>query len=264
MPRYKNAQEIKDPDSLRCPMHGIAVDDYLTNHGAHSHKKAQLLYCSRGVIHFYCHTHYFLLPPSKAAWIPAGWTHDIRSSSKVCYRSLYIETEYFKPLPSQMTIFNVDPLLKLLIEKACSFETNYNLESAEFRLAQVIIDEMNKAKTLPFYIPMPKDDRLKRLFDYFFNQPDARETIDSIAAQLHITSRTLTRLCHNDLGMGFEKWRLQFKLYHAFLLLEEGHSVTYVSQCLGYSSDSSFIARFKQSTGETPASYRRQHKKNAG
>ena len=58
--------------------------------------------------------------------------------------------------------------------------------------------------------------------------------------------------------MSFEKWRMELRLMHAFELLERGYSVTKVSQCLGYSNDSTFIARFKQWAGETPARYRRK------
>lgn len=254
---YFQINEIIDPDSINSPMIGLAVDNYPSTHGEHSHQKGQLMYCSQGVAHFYSQNRYFLLPPTKAVWIPSGVKHEIKSNQNVSYRSLYIDESKFIQLPKEMKIIHVEPVLKLLIEKFCFIEPIYSNDSAEFRLATVIVDLINDATPLPLSLPQPSDPRLNKIFDRLRQTIEIRP-VDDYAAQVHLTSRSLNRLAQKEFGMSFEKWRLQLKLMQAIDLLETCKSVTEVSQILGYSNDSSFITRFKQWYGETPAQYRKK------
>jgi AraC-like DNA-binding protein len=61
---------------------------------------------------------------------------------------------------------------------------------------------------------------------------------------------TLSRLFHNEIGMGLTVWRNQLRLHRATLLLAEGRTVTHVSTACGLSSLSAFHAAF----GRTPGS----------
>ncbi|MGQ3887499.1 AraC family transcriptional regulator [Legionella sp. CNM-1927-20] len=255
---YYTVQDIIDPDEIAAPVIGFAFDKQPTTPGEHCHRKGQLLYCSRGVTHFYCQGRYFLLPPSKAAWIPPNVKHDVYSASKVSYRSLYIDVKQFLQLPDAMQILQVEPLLKLMIEKFCFIKPGYTKDSPEFRLATVIVDFINQAITLPLSLPKPLDKRLNKIFQAILQTPGEAKSVNDYAQMVNITARTLNRITQKEIGMSFEKWRLELRLMHAFALLERGYSVTQVSQCLGYSNDSSFIARFKQWAGETPAQYRRK------
>ena len=210
------------------------------------------------MIHFYCQGRYFLLPPSKAAWIPPELKHEAHSTTKVSYRSLYIDVKEFVGLPNQMQILQVDPLLRLMIEKHCSFEPTHTKYSPEFRLSMVIIDAIIQSVKLPLSLPRPSDNRLNQLFKMKLQSLGDTKSVNEYAQLVNITSRTLNRITQKEIGMSFEKWRMELRLMHAFELLERGYSVTKVSQCLGYSNDSTFIARFKQWAGETPARYRRK------
>lgn len=257
MPYYE-LNNTPDPDYIDSPMVGLAINQHPTAHGEQAHQKGQLLYCNKGVIHFYCQGRYFLLPPSKAAWIPPGLKHDVHSITHVSYRSLYIDVKEFLPLPKQMQILQVEPLLKCLIEKCCSFEPGYSKNSHEFRMASVIIDAINAAIELPLSLPIPTEKRLLVLFHSILKAPGETKTVNDYAKLINITPRTLNRITQKEIGMSFEKWRLELRLMHAFELLDCGYSITQISQSLGYSNDSSFIARFKQWVGETPAKYRQK------
>ncbi|STX51479.1 AraC family transcriptional regulator [Legionella busanensis] len=257
MPYYTVKDKI-DPDEIDSPMIGFAFDNYPTTPGEHCHRKGQLLYCSQGVTHFYCQGRYFLLPPSKAAWIPPNVVHDVHSASKVSYRSLYIKVEHFLPLPNTMEILQVEPLLKLMVDKFCFVKPDYLQDSPEFRLATVIVDFIKQAITLPLSLPKPMDKRLNKIFQTILQAPGEAKSVNDYAQMVNITARTLNRITQKEIGLSFEKWRMELRLMHAFVLLERGYSVTQVSQSLGYSNDSSFIARFKQWAGETPAQYRRK------
>lgn len=259
---YFEVDEIIDPDSSDLPMTGLAVDNYPSTHGRHKHVKGQLMYCSQGVSHFYGQDRYFLLPPSKAVWIPGGIEHEIKAEKFVSYRSLYIDEKQFLPLPAEITIIQVEPVLKLLIEKFCLIDVSYTKDSQEYRLATVIVDFINKAKPLSLSVCCPSDKRLKVIFDSLIHSPETMMSVDEYASLAHLSARSLNRLSQKEFGMSFEKWRLQIKLMYALELLESCKSVTEVSQRLGYSNDSSFIARFKQWYGETPAQYRKTSPNN--
>jgi hypothetical protein len=61
-----------DPDSWPAPVLGIAAE--LANHDSkeHCHRRAQLLYSSRGCMTVTLSDRWLILPPTRCLWIP-GW-----------------------------------------------------------------------------------------------------------------------------------------------------------------------------------------------
>ena len=57
----------------------------------HAHKRAQLLYVAAGVVQVTTDGATFVLPAHRAAWIPAGVTHEVRCVGNVSGRTLYVE-----------------------------------------------------------------------------------------------------------------------------------------------------------------------------
>src|SRR5687768_4390977 len=55
----------------------------------HSHKRAQLLYVASGVLHLTTDVATFVMPPRRAAWIPAGVAHESRCCGNVSGQTLY-------------------------------------------------------------------------------------------------------------------------------------------------------------------------------
>jgi len=70
------------------------------------------------------------------------------------------------------------------------------------------------------------------------------------------SARTLSRLFCNELGMTFYEWRTQLRVYHALVLLADGHDTTYVAHACGWANPSGFIAAFAGIIGTTPGRYR--------
>ena len=64
------------------------------------------------------------------------------------------------------------------------------------------------------------------------------------------------RLFRNELGMTFYEWRTQLRIYHALVLLADGHDTTYVAHACGWANPSSFIAAFTSIIGTTPGRHR--------
>jgi AraC-like DNA-binding protein len=70
------------------------------------------------------------------------------------------------------------------------------------------------------------------------------------------SARTLSRLLRNELGMTFYQWRTQLRIYHALVLLADGHETNYVAHACGWANPSSFITAFTNLIGTTPGRYR--------
>ena len=244
-----------DPDGFSSPVVGMRFDDWPLSltWGYHHHARGQLLYATEGCMDLYCDDRVVLLPPTQAAWIPGNLSHAIDAKSPVSYRSLYFRET--KRLPRQMCVFQVSPLLKALILRACEFVDGYSGRGPEYHVNQVIYNEIERAQQLPFAIHRPAHKTLVAVFDLLRHPRYLQYRAKSIANLVYVSPRTLHRLCQQSLGMSFEQWRLQFKLALAIRLLEEGHQVNTIADELGYSHASAFIDMFKQQVGVTPKQY---------
>ena len=59
----------------------------------------------------------------------------------------------------------------------------------------------------------------------------------------------------------FYEWRTQLRIYHALVLLADGHDTTRVARACGWANPSSFIAAFPNIMGTTPGRYRTRHQR---
>jgi AraC-like DNA-binding protein len=244
-----------NPDQAAAPMASIIYDGMLSPdyNDWHHHERAQLLYCSQGSFHLEITNKAFLVPPTRAIWIPAKMQHHAYSAQRVSHRSLYFDIHHFKHLATQMEVIKVSPLLKELIIKACSFKPNYPEKSPESRIGMVIVDEILKATTEPFFLPLSKNTKLTSIKHYILDHLANKPTHIQIAEAFHINPKTLSRLCKKETGMTLEQWVMQIKLLKAIEMISTGATTTLTAQSLGYSNDSAFIYMFKKLTGGTPS-----------
>jgi transcriptional regulator GlxA family with amidase domain len=83
-------------------------------------------------------------------------------------------------------------------------------------------------------------------------------TLDSLAEQAGVSSRTLTRLWRAETGVSPHRWLLTARVNRARELLEKtDHTVEQVASRCGLGSATNLRARFRQTLGTTPTSYRR-------
>jgi AraC-like DNA-binding protein len=78
------------------------------------------------------------------------------------------------------------------------------------------------------------------------------------------SARTLSRLLHDELGLTFYEWRTQLRVYHALVLLADGHDATRVAYACGWANPSSFTAAFTAVIGTTPGRYRAGRQNRTG
>jgi AraC-like DNA-binding protein len=255
---FHRVEDLADPDLLPRPVAAVAFDldtDRLEQ-AQHHHRKAQLLYTTRGVVTVEVDDGLWVAPPNCAVWIPGGKRHTATGVGKLEIRCLYVEPDAAPEMPSDCCIISVSPLVRELLLSFVQKPQLYPLgDSREARFVNVLVDELSAARREPLYLPMPKDARLRKLADQMMRDPSLRSTIEVWGERIGASPRTLTRRFREETGMSFGKWRRQLQLSLALQWLAEGLSVTNVALDLGYESSSAFITMFKQALGQTPSRY---------
>ncbi|EKE68042.1 AraC family transcriptional regulator [Gallaecimonas xiamenensis] len=244
-------QDAFDPDQHPQRVLGIAAQLGRHDSGMHRHGRAQLLFARRGCIHITLADQLCLLPPTRAAWIPAGVTHRAQMQGIVDYRSLYFDPDQCQGLLQQVQVLEVGELLAALLERIAQADlaTDWSKGSGP-HLVALCLDEIARARREPTLLPLPKDRRLAGL-DMALLPP----ALGVLASQVGASPKTLGRIFQRETGMGYQQWRQQWRLLKAIERLAAGDRHSAIADALGFASDSAFVAFFKQMTGLSPLAY---------
>lgn len=231
--------------------------DYPNGHiiPLHRHRRSQFVYASSGVMTVTTAKGIWVVPPLRALWMPALMEHQIISSGKLSMRTLYIEQDAAISLPRECCVVSVPPLLRELILHAVTLPRLYEPDSPEERVMNVILDLIQSLKVSPLVLPIPRDERLQKIFNALTDNPANNCTLEGWGTKVGATSRTLARLFRSETGMSFRQWRQQVRILEGLRRLGGEEAVTTVALELGYDSPSAFIAMFKKALGKTPGQY---------
>ncbi|MDY0748251.1 helix-turn-helix transcriptional regulator [Paucibacter sp. R3-3] len=249
-------ERLIDIDASTMPIFSKATD-YPRGHliARHSHNKGQLIYASSGVMVVTSDDGQWVVPPTRAIWMPTGFVHGIRCVGDLRMRSLYVRPEVAPQLPALPQAVGVSGLLRELILAAMTLSESYAADSRDGRLAALIIDELQALPVLPLHLPQPGDARLRRICERLQAQPDDDTTLQDWALRLSVDVKTLQRSFARETGMTFGQWRQQSRLMHGLELLAGGEKVINVALALGYASPSAFATMFKRQFGQTPSEF---------
>ncbi|SET62500.1 AraC family transcriptional regulator [Pseudomonas graminis] len=219
----------------------------------HRHDWVQFSYAISGVLGVHTPHGSFFAPPQWGVWIPAGLDHEVVTSTRAEMRSLYVRKEDCTWSPDRCRVLEVTPLARELIKTFCQLPADYpEVDSAESRLVQVLLDQLANLPEVGFSLPLPRHPRLLGLCGELIEAPDQAVTLYDWAARLNMSEKTLTRLFQRETGLSFRSWRQRARLLSSLNALEEGVSVTSTALNCGYDSTSAFIAAFKGLFGRTP------------
>lgn len=223
----------------------------------HSHAQAQLVYAATGVMELATEEGYWVVPPQRAVWMPAGVPHRMRARGLVSLHALY-----FRPdsCPAEFSIepriFSVIPLLRELIARVGGLPCRDVSDGREARLVSVLIDEITFAKEEPILkVKLSVDRRLRRVCEGVLLNPADNRTLDEWAIEIGASSRTLARLFTAELGVSFRHWRQQARLVCAFPRLSAGEPISAIATDFGYDTLGAFSAMFRRYMGNTPSAY---------
>lgn len=197
----------------------------------------------------------WVVPPSRAVWIPAETFHSVVMSGRVSMRTLYFVPKLCRTLPRKCFVMNVTSLLEELILHACTFQRLHKRAPTERRVLEIIVDQLKAVESIPLQLPHPSDSRARRVVETLFANPADQRTLDKLCTDSGASKRTIQRLFLSETKMTFHKWRQQFRLLHAMQRLAAGEKVTAAALEAGYNSTSAFISMFRKQLGTTPTRY---------
>ena len=237
---------------VRSRARALDVDEHFE---PHHHPWAQVAYCASGLIRVTVDNGgtqtTYILPPSRAVWIPPGAQHSVNVMETAEIRTVYLDPD---ATPSGWRACRVLMVSALLRELIHALETSQPGERDDL-LMRLTLDELTRADTQALGVPLPRDKRLRSLCESVLHAPGERATLSEWASDVGASERTVARLFRTELGTSYQQWRQQAVLAHALPMLARGVPVSQVGAASGYASDSAFSAMFKAAMGQSPSHF---------
>jgi AraC-like DNA-binding protein len=218
----------------------------------HTHAWAQVAYASRGVLRMATVGTTWMVPPSRAIWVPPYVTHEVVIVEDAFLRTLYVNESVIPPGLDACRVVEVSGLLREVI---AALDTPGLTSARERLLGTLALDELTRSEPLPLSVPMPSEKRLRALCEAVIADPANTDSLERWASTVGASTRTIARLFRQELGVSFSQWRQQAILARAIPLLSQGRPLSHVAQELGYQSQSAFSAMFRRAFGESPRAF---------
>ncbi len=152
----------------RGPADGIVVRSFVVRHTEdyaippHTHDWHQLIYATEGVMWVKTAEGDWVVPPSRAVWVPAGVEHGIEMTGSVLVQTLYLTMHLSGKLPKRCCAVNVSPFLRELIRHTVTLGFLSTKDPVRARLVGVLLDQLRVLPTIPLQLPWPADERAQR------------------------------------------------------------------------------------------------------
>jgi AraC-like DNA-binding protein/quercetin dioxygenase-like cupin family protein len=218
----------------------------------HTHADHQLAWAASGVLTVRTQASAWVLPPTRALWIPAGLRHETLSAGTATMRSAYVRPARCPINWAEPTPVSASPLLAELID----YLADPDLEASRRTNAEaVLVDLLHPVAMTTIEVRMPADDRARKVADAIVADPADGRTLAEWGHDVGASERTLARAFLAETGVSFGRWRTLLRVQTALAALAQGEPVGNVARRVGYDSDSAFVQAFRRETGVTPAAY---------
>lgn len=221
----------------------------------HWHARAQFVFAVAGTMRVRTARHVWIVPPTRALWVPAHTVHEIQMYNVVEMRSLYVNDVAGAGMPSTCVVLNVTPLLKELIVRAVALPADYEEHGDDGLLMRLLMSEVRRLPPCALDLPLPESSDLTRLCERILTDLSARRPCTLDASDMQTSTRTLYRRFLRETGITFARWKQQARLLESIRRLAEGVPVTTVALDLGYESPSAFSTMFRRALGIAPRAF---------
>ena len=248
-------QNVRDPDGF--PVRGLAVT-YRDGHvlDRHTHPWAQLVYAASGTMRVATPSAAWLVPPTRAIWVPGGTPHEIHMRGTVAMRTRYLAPSGADARLAACRAIEVAPLLRELILHIVRIGMLDVDDPGHARMEGLLVDLLAAGETAPLELPLPADPRARAFAERLLADPGARASLARMAKGAGASLRTLQRGFLAETGLSLDAWRGRARMQQAVVSLSAGAPVTEAALDAGYRSASAFIAAFKRAFGVTPSRWR--------
>ena len=235
--------------------------EHLADIQPHHHDWGQLVFSFSGAVRVGTPRSTFIVPPSRAVWIPAALEHAVTAIERADLRTLYVQAELLAgDTWRSPRVLEVSPLLRELVlalptdPDPCPPESQDD-EARRRGLEALAVHELRRARPIPLGVALPADARLRRLCEAMLRDPGRHAGLEAWAAEAGASPRTLNRLFREQLGTSFLQWRSQLLLAHAVTLAARGRPMAHIAAELGYASASAFSAMVTRTVGMPPSRF---------
>jgi AraC-like DNA-binding protein len=221
----------------------------------HWHARAQFAFALEGTMRVRAARRAWIVPPSRALWIPARTAHEVQMYSAVKMHSLYLDEASAAGMPASPAVLSVTPLLRELIVRAVMLPSDYDEADSAELLMRLLTVEIRHLAPCALDLPLPLSDDLSRLCEQVLADFSSRRSCGADARRMRISARTLYRRFLRETGITFARWKQQARLLESIRRLAEGAPVTTVAIDLGYESPSAFSTMFRRAVGVAPRTF---------
>ncbi|GBQ85724.1 AraC family transcriptional regulator [Asaia krungthepensis NRIC 0535] len=221
----------------------------------HSHDRGQIFGISSGLMALRTEQAYWLIGPGQFLWLPPFVAHDARSHGAVEGWSLYLDPARCRNLPATPFMAQGSALLNAQAERLARDTRQSPVSDRTARLAETLWDEFIALPREDTALPLPRDERLRRVTTILSSDPADRRSQTDWARLAGMSPRSFVRHFSQDTGIGFGAWRQKLRILNARERLARGERVTQVALAVGYESQGAFAAAFKALTGMSPGRY---------
>lgn len=256
---------------LRAKHSTMAADSHVE---PHSHPWAQLAWSATGVLRLTAERGTYLVPPSRAVWVPSGVEHAITVVETAELRTLYLREGLHRRAARSAAanprepaddwrhcrVLEVSALLRALMLALPSAPDGAEAPSPaelerERLIAPLLADELRRAPPVRLGVALPEDKRLRALCEAVLHQPTRHATLAGWVRDIGASERTVARLFRDELGTSFGQWRQQVLLARALTLAARKRPMSEIAAELGYASPSAFSAMVRRSLGAPPSRF---------
>ncbi len=236
----------------------------------HSHPWAQVAISTGGVLRLTVPHGAYIVPPSRALWIPPGVEHAVTMVEDADLRTLYFYQPPGRCGPDvaraqeepwrQCRVLEVSALLRALVremptEPDGGAPLSPEQLQRERHLSALIQDELRRASSVRLGVDLPRDKRLRHLCEAVIADPTRHETLAEWAHDTGASPRTVARLFRQELSCTFTQWRQQVILARAVALAAGRRPINQIAAELGYNSPSAFSAMVRRAVGLAPGRF---------
>ena len=257
----KEASEIRDlpvvaAGAVETPFGIVGYEEVVacdTTWGEHSHAFHELLWNERGASTAVVGSRVWTITPSLGLWMPAGTLHSASAVAGTWLRAGFFGFRSTTPsLPGVPVAVEITPLLRLLLERL----GEPGLSSTSRATTEAMILDALAPSPRELLVQAPTSAFLRPVAEALRADPGDQRTLADWAAELGVSTRTVTRAFHAETGTSFARWVASVRAQHAVELLTRGWEVEAVAERVGYRSASAFGAAFRRTTGLTPGTFR--------